>query len=324
MEKDYIISIDMGGTKALGAVINSTGGIIHRVKKSTKDRSKKINYPVLLAGIVLDLIRETGIPETSIKAVCLGIPGSVNPLTGRIGIAPNLNIKNYNIKEELQKHLNYPVLIENDVNLAALGINHFDYHDEAQNILVVFVGTGIGGGLILNKKLYRGSTFYAGEIGHINVMPGGPLCGCGNKGCFEAVASRTAIVRDITKEIKKGSKSVLTKYVKEKTPIKSKALAAAVKGKDRLTVKHINYASDVIGSTLANINNLLNFERIVLGGGVVEALSSYMLPRIKLSFKKNSLKSTGRNLKIVATKLGDDAALYGGIPLVEEFLGIKV
>jgi glucokinase len=155
-------------------------------------------------------------------------------------------------------------------------------------------------------------------------MPGGPLCGCGNKGCFEAVASRTAIVRNITNEIKKGGKSFLTKYVKEKTPIKSKALSAAVKGKDRITVKHINHASEVIGYTLANINNLLNFELIVLGGGVVEALSTYMLPRIKVSFKKNSLKSTGRNLKIVATKLGDDAALYGGIPLVEEFLGIKI
>lgn len=327
MERKYIISIDMGGTKILGAIINSKAGIVARYKKATKskkDNSKQTDFAQSLYSVITELLGETKIPESQIKAICLGIPGSVNPISGKIGIAPNLNIKNYNIKQKLQKYTSIPVLVENDVNLASLGIQHFGYGLDKKNLLVVFVGTGIGGGLIFNSRLYRGSTFFAGEIGHIEVIKSGPKCGCGRMGCFEAVASRTAIVRNIVADIKAGKKSSLSKMVKENLPIKSKSLANAVINNDKLVIRHLSNACETIGSVLANINNLLNLEMIVMGGGAVEALSKFMIPKIKLSFVKHSLSSTAKGVRIVATKLGDDAALYGGIPLAEEFLGVKV
>lgn len=322
--KDYIISIDMGGTKILAALINTKEGIRTKIKKATKTKNGNTNFVKALWGLVTEVILESGVSEKNVKAICLGIPGSVNPETGRIGIAPNLNIKNMNIKEQLQQYTSIPVLIENDVNLAALGIKHFGLGKDIEDLLVVFVGTGIGGGLIFGGKMHRGASYTAGEIGHMIIQPNGPLCGCGQKGCFEALASRTAIVRDITKQVKLGKRSLLAKLLKEKVPIKSKAISNALKKNDAVTVKTVTNAAMIIGKTLANINNLLNLQMIVLGGGVMEAAADFMTPIIKKSFKENSLKDAGKTVKIYAAKLGDEAALYGGIALAEEFLGIKI
>lgn len=314
----------MGGTKILAAAINSKDGIIARVKKETPGGNDKIKYIQSLAQIIEDVIDELHLNKTNVKAVCLGVPGSVNPFEGKIILAPNLKLKNFNIRKELGKFITYPVLLENDVNLGALGIKKFGMGKKSKNMLAVFIGTGIGGGLIINEKIYRGSGFVAGEIGHIVVKRNGPICGCGNSGCLEAVASRTAIVRNIEKDIKSGKKSVLSDLVKSKQRIKSKALLQAVKQNDLVVVKRLSEACETMGIMLAGINNLLNVDMIVLGGGVIEAMGSFMMPRIKEAFKENVMAGSAKGLKIIASKLADDAALYGGIPLAEEFLGVKV
>jgi len=195
---------------------------------------------------------------------------------------------------------------------------------KAMNMLAVFVGTGIGGGLIIDGKLYRGSNYVAGEIGHMLVEKNGPNCGCGRKGCFEAIASRTAIVNKIIKDIKSGKRSTLSKLVKSGERIRSRSLLNAVKKKDKVVCKRIKEGCEVIGGTLASISNLLNLDMIVLGGGMIEALDFYMLPLIKESFSEHVLNDSSKGLKIVASKLGDDAAIFGGIALAEEFFGVKV
>src|SRR5690606_40822144 len=153
----------------------------------------KAKFIGALSNIVHDVINQLHLKKTNVKAVCLGVPGSVNPLTGIIGLAPNLGLKNFNIGEKLSKVISYPVLIENDVNLGALGIKKFGVAKKAKNMIAVFIGTGIGGGIIINEKIYSGSNFVAGEIGHMDVEKGGALCGCGNRGYIDAVASSTAI-----------------------------------------------------------------------------------------------------------------------------------
>jgi len=313
----------MGGTKILAAAINSNG-IVARVKNPTNSNSSHDEYIKALAGIVKDVIKKSKLNAENVKAVCLGVPGSVNPYTGIIGLAPNLNLKNFNIKEKLQELVPYPVLIENDVNLGALGIKKFGLGKESKDMFVMFIGTGIGGALFFEEKIYRGISYVAGEIGHFVVEKNGPLCGCGNRGCFEAVASRTAITRNILNDIKSGKKSLITKHIIDGDKIKSKALRIAVKAGDEVVVKRISEAAETIGIVLASITNLLNFDKIVLGGGVIEALEKFMMPKIKNAFDEHVLKDASKGVKIVATKLGDDAALYGGIALAEEFLNIKV
>ncbi|HEY4755564.1 MAG TPA: ROK family protein [Ignavibacteriaceae bacterium] len=314
----------MGGTKILAAVINSKDGIIARAKIATKSDSSEKAYIESLAAITHEAISISGLKESKIKAVCLGIPGSVNPYTGRIGLAPNLGLKNFYIKEKLQKKIHVPVLIENDVNLGALGIKNFGVGKKNKNILVMFVGTGIGGALIFDGKIYRGTHFMAGEIGHMIVQENGPLCGCGKKGCFEAVASRTAIVRNILSDKRTKKKSKIGKLVPSGEKIKSKALAEAVRKKDKIVLEHLKNACDVIGVVSANVSNLLNVDMIVYGGGLMEALGDAMLPMIKTSYYKNVLSDAAKGTKLVKSKLGDDAAIYGGIALAEEFLGVKV
>lgn len=325
MQEKFIVSVDMGGTKILASVINSKKGIIARQKKPTDIENGTKVYVKDIAELVKKVVKSSKLDAKNIVAVCLGVPGSVNPQTGVIGLAPNLGIKNYKMKAELEKLIPYPVLLENDVNLGALGIKNYGIGKDATNMLAVFVGTGIGGGVVIDKKMYRGNSFVAGEIGHMLVEKNGPKCGCGKKGCFEALASRTAIVNNIIYDIKKLKKrSVLSELVKSNERIKSGSLKNAIEKKDKVVTKRITEACEVIGDVLASVCNLMNFDKIVLGGGVIEALGDFMLPKIREQFNKQVFDAAGKGVKIVPSKLADDAAIYGGLALAEEFLGVKV
>ncbi|GBD89927.1 glucokinase [bacterium BMS3Abin04] len=318
MKKEYVITVDFGGTKILTALLNSKNEIIGRVKLMTDIKKKADGMVIDIADSIKQLLKKTGVKPNSIEAVSMGVPGTVNPFTCEIGNAPNLQISNFNIKKALQKYISLPILIENDVNLAGLGIKKFEFNDKIKNMLVVFVGTGIGGALFFNGKLYRGSSFYAGEIGHMKVNSSGALS-YGSDVTFEGLASRTAIVESITKQIKKKNKSVLSEYVFKNRKIKSKAIAKAIKEKDDLTIKEISKACGIIGRVLGSITTLLNFDTIVLGGGLLEANSEFMMPKIESAFDTAVIKEIGKSTKLKVTKLGDDGPLYGGIALAEEF-----
>lgn len=314
----------MGGTKILAAVLNSKDGIITRTKIATKSNSAGSEYVESIASITRKAIKSSGLKSTNIKAVCLGIPGSVNPHTGKIGLAPNLGLKNFFIKQKLQKKIPYPVLIENDVNLGSLGVKKFGAGKNSRNMLAMFIGTGIGGALMIDGKIYRGTNYLAGEIGHTIITENGPLCGCGKRGCFEAIASRTAIVRNILTDKRTKKKSIIGKIVPRGEKIKSGALAEALRKKDRIVIEHLSNACNVIGMVAANVSNLLNVDMIVFGGGLMQALGNEMLPMIKKSYYKYVLGDAAKGTKLVKSKLADDAALYGGIALAEEFLKVKV
>lgn len=325
MQEKYIVSVDMGGTKILASVINSKRGIIARQKKPTDIESGTRVYVKDIAELITKVVKNSKLIDDNIVAVCLGVPGSVNPHTGIIGLAPNLGIKNYKMKAELEKLIPYPVLLENDVNLGVLGIKNFGVGKDATNMLAVFIGTGIGGGVVIDNKIYRGNTFVAGEIGHMMVQKNGPKCGCGKKGCFEALASRTAIVNNIIYDVKRlKKKSILSDLIKSNERIKSGALKNAINKNDKVVTKRISEACIVIGDVLASVCNLMNFDKIVLGGGVIEALGDFMMPKIKEQFNQQVFDAAGKGVKIVPSKLADDAAIYGGLALAEEFLGVKV
>ena len=320
MASQFIISVDLGGTKILSALINSGNEIVSRVKISTEIGKGNEYLVKSVASCIKKLLKENELIETDIKAICLGVPGTVNPFTGVIGSAPNLGITNFNIKEALANEITIPVLIENDVNLAGLGIKKFELGSDVKNMLVVFVGTGIGGALFFDGKLYRGSSFFAGEIGHIIVEPRGEFSTFSNRTTFELTASRTAMVREIKRGLDKGKKSILKQFKSPKKQLKSKALAVAVKKEDQLAIKIVGRAASTIGTVLGSLTTLLNIDTIVLGGGVIEAMHEFMMPKIEKAFKDSVLKEPGEFVNIFETKLGDDAALFGGVALAEEFL----
>lgn len=311
----HIVVVDLGGTKILSTVISSNGEIISRSKKSTTSKKKKESIFNRIISTIEDSINSANLNIDAIEGIVLGVPGSLNPETGLVKLAPNLGWKNLNAVDPLKNYFNKKVLIENDANLGTLGIYKYEMNTYCNNIVAVFVGTGVGAGIIIDGKLYYGKNFFAGEIGHMKVKENGYKCGCGNYGCLETEASRTAITRIINEQIKQGKKSIITKLVKDTRIIKSSVLKKSTKLKDKVTLNAVNHAAKELGNISGNLINLLDPDCIVFSGGVMEAIGKYMLPIIKENAKKVSLKSNFKSTKITISKLKDDSAIYGGLAL---------
>ena len=313
--KDYAVTIDLGGTKILSALIDKNDNIIERDKIPTEIGEGPEGIVESMIRSLDNLMLKSGKTLSDVEGVSLGVPGIINPFEGIIYNAPNLGIKNFNLKSVFSEKIGLPIFMENDVNLAGLGIKRVELKNNVKNMLVVFIGTGIGAALIFNGRLYRGSSFFAGEIGHMILNMKKPRK---NNKTIEQFASRTAIVDRIINNIKSGRKSVLSEHIKAGKKIKSRALANAIAQKDNLVVEHFEEAMESLGILISNLQTLLNFDSIVLGGGVVEAMSDFIIDRIEKSFRKSIFDATGDCAKIFATSMGDDAPLYGGWELIQE------
>ncbi len=180
----------------------------------------------------------------------------------------------------------------------------------------IFVGTGIGGGLIINGELFSGFGHTAGEIGHMVLEVNGPKCGCGNKGCLEALASRTAIFQQIKAGIKDGQKTLLTDMLgNDLDDLRSGDLRKAIRRGDKFVDRIVDGAAEYIGIATANLINILNPEVVVLGGGVIEALADEMMGVIVETAQDYAMPGSMKGVEIVASKLGDNAGITGGAVL---------
>ena len=314
-----VIGVDMGGTKILSAVIDAEGNILGTAKVPTKaDRGPSVVID-RIADSIRKAIDKSGVAPTSIEAVGIGAPGPLDPATGVVIFAPNLRWKDVRLKDELEARVGFPTFVDNDVNVGTLGEHVFGAGQGFQNVVGIFVGTGIGGGIILQGELFHGASKTAGEIGHIIVKAGGPRCGCGTRGCLEAIASRTAMTKQFQKAIKKGRKSVLSELTGgDLTAIRSGVLAKAIRLNDKLTLKVFKKVTKYLGIGIGSIVNFLNPEMIVLGGGVVEALDDTFLDDIRAAAKKYSLPNTLDGVQIVPAKLGDNSAILGAAALARQ------
>jgi glucokinase len=317
-----VVGVDMGGTKILSAVIDPEGNILSTAKvptKADKDTSIVIDR---IAECIQRAIDKSGVTAASIQAVGIGAPGPLDPATGIVIFAPNLRWKDVRLKEELEARVGFPTFVDNDVNIGTLGEHVFGAGRGVQNVVGIFVGTGIGGGIILQGELFHGASKTAGEIGHIIVKAGGPRCGCGTRGCLEALASRTAMTKQFQKAIlKKGKKSVLSELTSgDLGAIRSGVLAKAIRANDKLTLKVIKKATKYLGIGIGSIVNFLNPEMIVLGGGVVEALDDTFLDSIRKASEKYALPNTLSGVQIVRAKLGDNAGILGAAALARQRL----
>ena len=308
MSNSYIISIDFGGTKILAALLNSRGQILSRFKIATQPESSKLIVVKTLVKLIKDILAE------SVRAICMGIPGSVNPFTGIIGSAPNLKISNFDIRTAMEKYLSIPVLVENDVNLGALGIQHFELKGKGRNFLVVFIGTGIGSALFFDGRLYRGSNYYAGEIGHIVIEPDGPLCGCGKRGHLEAVASGTAIAHWVEQELAQGVISRLPANQR----LSAKQISSAAQQGDELSIAALARAGVFIGQALADFVHIFNPSIIIIGGGVSQS-GNLILDPMRAGLREHVITPKYlENLILTTNALGDKAGLMGALALARE------
>jgi len=311
--KDKYIGIDLGGTKILTAVADDNGEIIARVKLATETELGQERIKKNIFKSIYKVLEKTDIKIEKIKSIGIGSPGPLNVEKGIIYESANLPIKNMEIVELIEEETGINTYLQNDANTAALGEKVFGAGKEADDLLYITISTGVGGGIIINGKIYYGHTGNAGEIGHMTVDPTGPKCGCGNYGCLESFSSGTAIKNMAKKAIENDESTLIKKLARDKKLSAKLVAKAAAKG-DQKALDIFAKAGYYLGIGIANLVNIFNPEMIILGGGVLKA-KEYFLDRTKEEFKKRALKAPADIVKIKEAVLEDEIGVKGAIAL---------
>lgn len=310
------IGIDVGGTNVKLALVSPEGKIIYSNSIPTH---AEMGYEYTVSNIkeaIHVLLKETGSSSSDIEGIGFGFPGQVDYKSGIVRLAPNIpGWVDVPIAKLIEDEFNIPTRVDNDVRCAALGELNFGAGQGCENLICITVGTGIGSGLIVNGKLVRGASNAAGEIGHIKLqMKDGPICGCGDTGCLEAFASGPAIVAMAENYIA-GGKS--TKYRELANPdITPYIVYEAAKAGDPVAKRIFTIMGEYIGIGLSSVINLLNPEKVIIGGGVA-ASGEFLMGSIKETVKKRAMKIAGETVEIVPAQLGNTAGVIGASLLIE-------
>jgi glucokinase len=313
---EYLVGVDLGGTKILAGVFTTSLKCIGRSKMSTKADRGPETVIERVAHCVQDAVDECDLSLKQVRGIGIGSPGAIDSENGKVMFAGNLGWKDVSLKKELEEHLDLPVFLQNDCNVCTLGVHEVELEGKPRNMVGIFLGTGIGGGLIIEGKLYSGFNRMAGEIGHMLLEINGPKCTCGNKGCWEALASRSALFRQVAQAVKEGQKTVLTSMLGDDLKdLRSGDLRKAIKQGDKFVEHIVEEAAKYTGIAVANLINILNPEVIVIGGGLMDALENEMMPVVVETAREHAFPGADKGMKILASKLGDDAGITGAAVL---------
>jgi glucokinase len=316
----YVIGMDLGGTKILGAAVDLKDRIVAEAKTKTKPEDGPDAVIERIARTARQAARRAKLGWVDVGGIGIGAPGPMDPTTGVVYNPPNLpGWDEIALGPRLSEALGVPVNVENDVNLGTLGEYALGAGQGTADMVGIFVGTGVGGGLILDGKLRSGFRHAAGEVGHMIVLADGPVCGCGRRGCLESVASRTAIERDIQLGLAAGRESRISELMGDGGRLTSGVLAQAMRQGDPLVTEIMGRAQWYLGLLTASVVNLVDPEMVVFGGGVVEALGDEFLAPIRVTARQYYIQQAGADrVGIVAAKLGDHAGVLGAAVLARQ------
>ena len=314
--KKYRIGVDIGGTNVKIALVDFDGKIIY---SNTVPTRAEMGYEAGVNNIkqaIKELMQETGESAKTIEAIGFGLPGQIDYKEGIVKNLPNIpGWVNIPLAKIIEDEFSIPTRLDNDVRCAALGELNFGAGKGCENLICITVGTGIGSGIVLNGKLVRGASNAAGEIGHIKMdMTGGPLCGCGDYGCFEAYASGPAIVT-MAKEYISGGKSAKYKEMATDGIITPYIVAQAALQGDAVSIQIFKQMGKIIGTGLSSVVNLLNPEKIIIGGGVADA-GSILLDPIKATIADRAMPIQANAVQVVPAQLANTAGVIGASLLI--------
>ena len=316
-----VVGVDLGGTKVLAGVVDPGHQILSRAKRSTPAKEGAAAILGAIREVVEEAVSEAGLRARDLAAIGVGSPGPLDPDRGVIIFSANLNVRDFALGPDLASAMGCPVLVRNDVRVGGYGEFRLGAGRGRRDLIAAFVGTGIGGCVIVDGKVLAGATGNAGEIGHLILKANGPRCGCGRLGCLEALASRSAIARRIGKKIKRGTPSLLADALRSRTDrLKSKDLAAAFQAGDPLTVAEVERAARYLGLGLGGLINLLGPEVVIVGGGVTEALGGPYIELVRAAARTQVLFDPDEQIQIVPAALGDDAGILGAALMAREQL----
>lgn len=299
-----VIGVDLGGTNMRIALLSPDGLILDRHKVSTHAAEGWKQVVARLAENIV-LYQKIAIGKgLTVAAAGVGAPGVIQMDGGIVVKSPNFpDWNNLPLKEELEKALNMPVFIENDANAAALGEQWLGAGHDINSMILLTLGTGVGGGIVLNKQIWQGADGMAGEIGHMTLIPDGRLCGCGNTGCLEMYASARGIVQSYREAIN-SSGSIMT------ADLSSEQIYQAARDGETVACKVMKDMGRMLGIGIANLINIFNPQMIVLGGGVKDAWQLF-IDAMQEEVMRRAFKVPAERTKIVPSLLGDDAGMVG-------------
>ncbi|MFH5832683.1 ROK family protein [Halalkalibaculum sp. DA384] len=310
------IGIDVGGTKIEAALVDEKGQIHERMLIETDVPHGYAAVKKQIISLVETLINNhKGAPPVGVG---IGVAGQIDKGKGLVKYAPNLNWENAPIKSDLQNKLQLPVIVLNDVRAITWGEWLYGAGKNCDHLVCIFIGTGIGGGIVSNGKMLEGASNTAGEIGHMTVDMHGLACHCGNRGCLEALAGSWALARDAAEAIQKDPESgslILEQAGGEIQNIKAKHVIEAYHKNDERARQLVNRVADALGAGLAGLTNILNPERIIVGGGVPEHLPG-LLSMVEKRVHERALKAATESLAIVPAQLHGDSGVIGAASLM--------
>ncbi len=311
-DKRHWIGFDLGGTKMLGKVFDAD------FRALSHDRAKTRGNEGVDAGLnrisktIHKMLERADLKPKDIAGIGFGCPGPLDLERGIAHSAPNLGWENVPIKDFLEEEFGCPAVIANDVDAGVYGEYRFGVAMDSRVVVGVFPGTGIGGGCVYEGSIMRGATGSCMEIGHVQVAPEGPLCGCGRRGCLEAVASRLVIASKAAAAAYRGQAPHLLEHAgTDLTKIRSKALADSIAAGDKTVELIVREAARQIGRAVAGVVHLLGPDIVVLGGGLVEAMPKLFVTEVSDAAKKRVLPALSRTFDVLPAKLGDDAGVLG-------------
>lgn len=317
MAKKYNICLDVGGTKVLGAIFNENDEIIYRLKKRSKSGGEgSQDVEKVIVSVVEEMIKESGIDKKELNAIASCAPGVIDQDKGIVVFTPNLPWRNYDIRASMEKKFGVPFYVGNDVNLGVLGEYKFGAAKGYKNIVGFFVGTGMGGGLILNGELFTGNQFKGAEYGHMILDPEGPLCNCGQRGCLEAFSSKQGMSAYIRQQVARGRETLMADAVMDGV-FRSKALKKALKEKDPVAVEAVDRACHYLAIATGNMINTISPDLVIYGGGVIEAVGDIFLKKILAEVDRYCMPQIRNTVDIKIADLGDDSILYGDLALIK-------
>lgn len=311
--------IDIGGTNIKYGLVDSKGKVLYREQRPTMADKGADPLMHLVSNLSEGLLYHAAEEELDVKWLGVGTPGAVDSKTGKvIGVSPNIaGWKGMEIGRILKDRLNLPVLVDNDVNAMALAESRFGAAMGYRSVLCVAVGTGVGGGIIFDGRLWRGANHAAGEIGHITINPAGPPCRCGGKGCVEAYCNSQAIIRRAIDKLSNGLTPIFEEILEG--PLSSltiKKLFSAARKNDEIAMKVVAETAEFLAIGIANAVNILNPEIVVIGGGVADGGAGFV-DAVAAEVRNRALGPVTSELRITKAILGNDAGFIGASILGE-------
>lgn len=316
--KEYIVGVDLGGTKLSTVLINKVGEVLARENVPTEAYKGPDAVIQKIKDTIRTVMDKAGVSLDELEGIGIGSPGPLDAEKGVIRFTPNLpGWIDVPLKDRIQEEFPVPIKVDNDANAAAVGEGTFGAGKGIKNFVYITVSTGIGGGAFIDGKLFHGENSNGAELGHTTIDMNGPLCGCGNYGCWEALASGTAFTKYTVEGLRSGRrKSMILDMVEgDIEKVDAKVVFDAARKGDEYALEMVNREAELLGVGISNIINSFNPRRIIIGGGMSNDLDM-MYAGIMKEIGKRALKANAEVVEIVRAKLGKDAGVLGAAALI--------